>query len=100
VGQDLVDHHLKEQGRNQGEDLHEEGGDEHVQERLAVSPKGRREPAEPEAARVDARAEEVARNQDDDRLDFRPKFVDREFPTNPRDGVDDAKQTGSLVNTQ
>ena len=63
-------------------------------ERLAVSPQRRREPAEAEGARIDARAEEMSRNQDDDRIDLRRKLGDREFARNSRDGIDDAKQAG------
>ena len=74
MGQDLVDHHLEEQGRDEREDLHEEGGDEHMDERLAVAPQGRREPAEAEGARVDAGAEEASRDEDDDRIDLSPKL--------------------------
>ncbi len=92
MGQDLVDHHLEEQGRHQGENLHEESGDQHMDERLAVAPQRRREPAKAKGARIDARAEEIARDQDEGRLDFRREPVDRQFARHPRYGIDDAQQ--------
>ena len=65
-----------------------------MEERFTVPPKGRREPAESEAAGVDAGDKELPCDQDDDRLDFRHEVADREFTGNPREGIDDAKPTG------
>ena len=48
----LVDHHLEEDRRDQGHELDEEGGDEHVAQRAAIFDERRDEPADVERARI------------------------------------------------
>ncbi len=65
VRQHLVDDHLENQRRRQGEDLDEQRRREHMPERLAVTPDGRQEPAHPERFRVDAGAPDPAGEQEE-----------------------------------
>ena len=65
VHQHLVDHDLKEQRRDQREQLHEQGRDQHVGERHPVAPDRRQEPAEAEQRRIDAGAAPAPCHQDD-----------------------------------
>ena len=63
VRQHLVDDHLENQRRRQGEDLDEQRRRQHMPERSAVAPEGRQEPAHPEGLRVDAGAADPAGDQ-------------------------------------
>ena len=56
MGQDLVDHHLEEERRGQGENLHEQRRRQHMAERTAIAPERRQEPADAELPRIDAGA--------------------------------------------
>ena len=63
VGQHLVDDHLEEERRRQGEDLHEQRRREHMAERTAIAPEGGQEPAHAELARIGAGAADPARDE-------------------------------------
>jgi len=60
MGQHLVDDHLEEERRRQGENLHEQRRRDHMAERAAIAPDGGQEPAHPELAWIDARAADPA----------------------------------------
>ena len=64
VEQDFVDHDLEEQGRNKGEELDEQRGQEDVTERLTIAPDGRQKPTELELARIDAGPARAPRDED------------------------------------
>ena len=91
VAEHLVDHDLEEQRRHQGEDLDEERGQQHVGERLAVAPDRRQEPAEAEALRVEARAADLAADEQQLRLDVAQEVLGRQRPVDAGDGIDDAQ---------
>ncbi len=63
VREHLVDHHLEEQRRREGENLHKQRGRQHMAERTAIAPDGGQEPADAELARIDAGAADPARDQ-------------------------------------
>ena len=54
VDEHLVDHQLEEHRRQQGEELHEERRDHHLDQRLAVAHQRRQKPTEAEGLRIDA----------------------------------------------
>jgi len=91
MGQHLVDDHLEEQRRDEGENLHEERSDQHMGERLAVAPQRGREPQEAEGARIDSGAAELPRHEDQHGIGFGLQFVERQFARDPGDGIDDAE---------
>ena len=53
IGQHLVDDHLEEQRRREGEDRHEQRHRQHMAERMAITPDGRAGPAHAERVRID-----------------------------------------------
>ena len=85
MGQHLVDDHLEEQRRREGENLHEQRCGQHMAERTAIAPDGGQEPAHAELARIDAGAADPA--SDEQRL---PADSAREiFERHLLDGVAD-----------
>ena len=91
VAQHLVDHHLEEQRRHEGEELDEERGQQHVGQRSAVAPDRGQEPAEAEALRVVADAPDPAADEQQLRLDLAQELRRREPPIDAGDGVDDSE---------
>src|SRR5579883_3056246 len=88
----LVDDQLKEQRRREGENLQEEGGDEHIGQRLAIAPDGRQEPAETKRLRLDPSAAETTRDEDDAAVPKLDHFVRADDLGDAVDRIDDPER--------
>src|SRR5208282_5379974 len=64
VHQNLVDDDLEEEWRDESKKLDEQGRNQNMRQRPAISPNRRKEPAEAERLGINARAAEPARDQD------------------------------------
>jgi hypothetical protein len=91
VLQHLVDDDLEKQRRHQREDLHEQRGDQHVRQRLAIAPDRRHEPLEAERARIGARSAPFARDEDGALFDPVENFVGRSLLVTARYRIDEAE---------
>ena len=87
--QDLVDDHLEEQRRRQGENLHEQRRRQHVAERTAIAPDGRQEPAHAELAGICAGAADPASDEQRPPADFLRDVFERRFLGGVADRVDE-----------
>src|SRR5438270_4233166 len=86
----LVDDDLEEDRRDKREYLHEERGEQHMRERLAVAPDRGQKPAEAERLGVVAFATETAGDQHDDRVYLFEQFIGGKLAEELRDRIDDA----------
>ena len=92
MGQHFVDDDLEEQGRREGENLHEQRCGHHMAERAAIAPDGRQEPAHAELAGIDAGAADPA--SDEERLSAGQarKILKRQFLDGVADRIDEAAE--------
>ena len=90
VDEHLVDDELEEDRRRQREELHEQRGDHHLRQRLAVAQQRGQEPAEAEGVGIDAGAAEPAGDEHDLAGARGPGLLQRHVAGDAADGIDDA----------
>ena len=97
MGQHLVDDHLEEQRRGQGENLHEQRRRQHMAERTAIAPDGGQEPAHAELARIDASAADPAGDEQRLPADVARDVLDRRLVGGVADRIDKAAETRRIA---
>ncbi len=97
MGQNFVDHHLEEQGRREGENLHEQRGGQHMAERTAITPDRGYEPAHAEPARIDAGAADPASDEKRPPADVARKVVKRRFLDAMADRIDEPAEPRGIA---
>ena len=89
MGQHLVDDHLKEQRRREGENLHEQRRGQHMAERTAIAPDRGQEPAHAELARIDAGAADPASDEKRLSADLAREVFERDLLNGVADRIDE-----------
>ena len=97
MGQHLVDDHLEEQRRGQGENLHEQRRRQHMAERTAIAPDGGQEPAHAEQARIDASAGDPAGDEQRLPADVARDVLDRRLVGGVADRIDKPAETRRIA---
>ena len=87
MAEHLVDHHLKEQRRDERENLHEKRGEKHMRQRPPIPPDRRKEPFEAESLRIDPHPAQLAGNEHGFR-GLLEQVVERQRPVGPRQWID------------
>ena len=93
VGQHLVDDDLEDQRPNQGENLNEQRGRQHMPERAAVAPQRRQKPADRECLRVYAGSPQLARDQESPSVRLARELVGRHLGGGVADRVNEPAES-------